>query len=406
MKVIEVGSLRHQRDGTLSRVTATVDGVPVWFETRDLVLRPAPEAMASAFLIPAAARGAGLALADPLDPVWRRNADRLLDRARHLWRWRGAPPRAPAPPDGASARTRASASGLFFSGGVDSFHALLRSGEPVDLLVTVAGFDFPAADRDRAAAVERMTREVAAARGARAVFVRTDLREHPLLGTAGWLRAFGGAMAAVAHLLGDHAGRMLFADSTTDPGTPDRSGSGPAFDPAWSSTAVETAGVGQGIRRIDKLRAIAADPLVRRHLRVCWKNAGAAWNCSRCNKCVLAMLILAEAGLFDGHPFEGMADLAARLDALKRTPDRIESFAELGGSPRLDPDVAAAVGRFVRRSRHEVGRPVRWRRRLIAALLGVFGAGGRATRDAAPRDVVHSAPPGRGPASHGSTEET
>lgn len=374
MKIIRVETIRHERDDALSRVTARVEGFPVWFETRDAGLRPAPEALASAFLIPTVARRARLELSDPLDPVWLGNAERLLRVVRGLWRWRGAPPLAPPsvdPPPPRVART-----GLFFSGGADSFHALLRSGASIDVLVTVAGFDFPPGDVTRAEAVERMAREVAAARGARAIFVRTNVRAHPLFRTPTWSRLFAGAMAAVAHLLSGDVGRMLFAGSCPDPGLSARVGSSPTLDPLWSSAALETAGVGHHDRRIDKLRAIASDPLVRRHLRVCWHNTTPTGNCSRCNKCVLAMLVLAEAGLFDGHPFDGPEVLAERLDGLRRTPDRIASFAELGESPRLDPAVAAAVRRFVRRSRHEMSRPVRWRRRLIAAVLKRLGRAG------------------------------
>jgi len=369
LKPIPAESVRLERDGAVSQVTATVGGAPVWFRTRDVVLHPAPEAIASAFLIPAAARGARLEMADPLDPAWLANAERLLEFLHRRWRWRGRRRPAPLAPEGTSAPGRHAGTGLFFSGGVDSFYALLRSGETIDALVAVAGFDFPHDDLVRAEAVERMLREVAADRGARPVFVCTNLRDHPLYRSPNWLRTFGGAMAAVAHLLGLQAGRMLFAASTPDEGTDDRAGSDPVIDALWSSGAVETAGVGGGVRRIDKLRAIAAEPLVRSHLRVCWKNTTPSGNCSRCNKCVLARLILEEAGLFDGHPFEGRETLAASIDGLRRTPDRILSFEELGANPRLDPAIAAAVRRFVRRSRREMSRTGRWRRRLIGALL-------------------------------------
>ena len=381
-----VGPIRREASGPAWRVTADVDGAPLWFETSDLELTSAPEALASALLIPALHHRRRLRLSDPLDEVWRGNSLRLLAILR---RWWGYPSWAPESPAAAGIASAAAAgapgagpdagasdqapTALFFSGGVDSFHRLLRGSTSVDWLVTLEGFDFPLDDRVRAEAVERSVRTIAAATGKRLALVRTNARAHPLIGDTPWERAHGGVLGGAAHLLGPAATRVLISSST--PGDWDIPyGSHWSLDPLWSSSRTTILYQGSEGRRIDRLRAIAADPLVRGHLRVCWQNRAPVGNCSRCAKCLLAMLILEECGeLAHSRVFEGRDELASRIDALSKTPDRYHSFEELGRSPNLNPALAASVKALVRRSRHAVRGDVKLRRRVVGWLFEKLG---------------------------------
>jgi hypothetical protein len=352
-------------------VTAEVDGTSVWFESADLPLRASAECFASAFLVPALARGARLVSQAPLDPEWLAGAARLADVFHGWWKYPrlvpvGAPVE-PPPPHAPEADSRAR--GLFFSAGVDSFHALLRCGETVDLLVFVHGFDVPVADEARAGACLASVREVAATAGLRAGAVRTDVREHQLMGAAPWERTHGGAMAAVAHALGDAVHEMLIA-SSVPAGDGEPWGSHWKTDPHFSSSRVRLRQVGQGLRRRDKLAALAGESLPGPHLHVCWENRTASGNCSRCGKCVITRLVLAESGALERFPaLAGPATLAADLDAL-RSDHRLQTLDEMGRSPRLDPEVRAAARRLFERSRHVRSLPVRLRRALVARLRG------------------------------------
>lgn len=355
------------------RVSAEVDDIEVWFESHDRTLAPAPEAFASAFLIPALLEGARITVADPLDPMW-------LDHATEIggllgsW-WRTAPPQLEAPRALAGAPPAAAtpSTALFFSAGVDSFHELLRGGHDVDHLVTLLGFDFPLDDGVRAAAVDASVRAVAAACGARTTTVATNVRTHPRIAGIRWERAYGGVLGGVAQLLAPASPRVVIAASApSDRETP--WGSHWQLDPLWSSSAALVVHGGRGLRRVDKLRAIAAEPIVQDHLRVCWQNRAPTGNCSTCAKCVLARLVLADCGvLAASRVFEGPETLARRIDGVRKTPDRIREFDELSRSPRLDPAVTAAATRLVRRSRHRQRPDVRLRRAMIRWVLKRFG---------------------------------
>jgi hypothetical protein len=377
--VCEVRDLRASEEGGLHRVSAEVAGAPVWFETRDLLLAAAPEAIGSAFLIPAAASRSALHFGTPLDSLWRENAARAAAQVRAWWGYPVCPPIAPASGSASGAAFASmpapGATALFFSGGIDSFHALLASATRIDWLVTLCGFDFPLADTARAAAAEASLRAVAEATGARGVFVRTNLREHPALRAASWDRTHGGALAAVGHLLALHATRVLIAASL--PGDQDVPwGSHWRLDPLWSSSRLTVAYDGRGVNRVEKLRRFARHPLVQGHLRVCWRNRTPTGNCGECAKCLLAMFVLHTCGALEGCPvFSGSGDLVARIDRLRRTPDRIHSFEEVCDTSRLDPDLERAVRALIRRSRHEMGAFVQTRRRVAGWLLGLAGRG-------------------------------
>ncbi|MBI5709224.1 MAG: hypothetical protein HZC42_02825 [Candidatus Eisenbacteria bacterium] len=352
------------------RVAADVDGVPIWFETRDTPLTAAPEAFGSAFLLPALHQGVRLALADPVDPAWLANVGELMRIARRWWRYPVLVPEVAAS-SAAAAHGTAAANGvaLFFSGGVDSFYSLLKSGEMPDRLVTVQGFDVALDDPARMAAVETTLRAVAEARGLRALVVRTNLRSHPLVQAMAWERSHGGALAAVAHVLGDGVSEVLISSSIARDRTKPW-GSHWETDPLFSSSRVRLREIGMELRRRQKLPLIAGEPLVRRHLRVCWENRSPAGNCSHCGKCVITRLLLADCGTLDAFPgFEGSATLARDLDALQSYSTSLHTLTDLAASARLDPEVLRATRALLERSRHAQNPLVRARRAVLRKVL-------------------------------------
>lgn len=366
---IRIAGIRSERTGGVLRVTADVDGRPVWFEADGLALEPAAEAWASAFLIPALHRRAMLDLEAPVDPVWLENVRGVEGLLREWWKLPEKPPSATVrPPERVHDGERA----LFFSGGVDSFYTLLRSGERVDRLLLLHGFDYALDDVARLEATERMLREVASARGIGWAVIRTDAREHPLFEGVEWERAHGGVLAAVAHLLGENVGEVLISSSVNQE-NPMPWGSHWKLDPLWSSSRRRIVHVGQALRKEDKIREIAGEPLAHRHLRVCWENRSRWGNCSRCYKCLYARLVLAELGeleRFEG--FEGPDTLAAHLDALPRGKAKMRTFLALLESPRLPADVKCALMRLVERTKREQQPMVRLRRAAASAVFGLW----------------------------------
>jgi hypothetical protein len=347
------------------RVCAEVGGAPLWFESPDAALRAAPEAFGCALLVAALHDRRPLTIEGEVSRTWLSNAERLLDIFQGWWGYPKLTPRAAARAD--DVRPEAAGTALCFSGGVDSFYSLLRSGERIDVLVTVHGYDIKLRDEARASAFESSLRAVAAELGVKPVVVRTNLREHPAFARAPWERTHGGALAAVGHLLGDASGRLLISSSYPYHKRAPW-GSHWQTDPLWSSDRVEVAHVGAELQRSDKLRAIAREPLARKHLRVCWENLAPEGNCSRCEKCLRTRLILADCGELENFPvFEGWDTLARRLDSLPAIRGRGRVFAALLERGRLTPEVEAALRGLLRRTRRAKSLPSRlakktWRR--------------------------------------------
>ncbi len=349
--------------GGAYRVCADVGGEPLWFESPDVELLPSPEAFGCALLVAALHEGRTLTIEGKVCTRWMENVARLLDVFQEWWGYPKLRPRS-ATADGEGTASERTA--LCFSGGVDSFYSLLRSGRRVDLLLTVHGYDIKLRDRERASAFESSLREVAAALGIKAVVIRTNLREHPAFARAPWERTHGGALAAVGHLLGDSAGRLLVSSSYPY-SSQSPWGSHWQTDSLWSAERLEVVHVGAEHRRSEKLRAIAREPLVRRHLRVCWENLSPAGNCSRCEKCLRTRLMLADMGELENFPvFEGAGTLARSIDSLPFIRGRGGAFNRLLSRGGLTPEVETAVRKLIERT----GRAKSLRTRLAKKTFG------------------------------------
>jgi hypothetical protein len=335
-----------RRDG--HRVTARIDGRTASFSSRDIDLAPAPEAFCSAFLVPAMHARRVLRLQSPACDVWAGNLTPLTEAFARLWYDDAQPPLVTP-----IARTTAgsTATALCFSGGVDAFYTLLQAGLPVDRLVYVVGYDVKLRERQRAEAVTHLVRDVAASLGIRSAIIATNLRRHPLHKATPWLRAFGGALAAIGHLLGAEAGRLLTSSDGLGHAHPEV-GSRPDTDPLHGSRQMAIEHVAGSVTRLEKIRAIAADPIVQRHLRVCWKNVGQSLNCGRCEKCVRTMVALDACGALGR--FAGFAHghgLLAAIDGLPAFEEILVPFYEDSLRQGLSGPVAAATRRLLERSR-------------------------------------------------------
>lgn len=350
MEDMVLGIPRASRRGGRSVVTADVDGHPLWFASRDVRLVPSPEAFASALLIPAAEAGRRLASAAPVDPLWLRRQER---RRAILERWWGLGPLPPALTAGAPGRRPGprARTGVCFSGGADSFWTLRASGLRVDDLVAVHGFDVPLGDEAQWARVERSARAVGKASNTKTMVVVTNLRDHPSCRHSDWERAHGGALAAVGHLLTGRIGRLLVSSSFSfDDDSP--WGSHYRLDPLWASTRLEVTHVGAELWRSEKLSDLADDPLVQRHLRVCWQaDPGPTGNCGRCEKCLRTELSLEALGRRSAFAcFASDAPLDERVGNLPAIGSHVAPVYRLLIAWGLPTGTAAAVRALLERS--------------------------------------------------------
>lgn len=344
---MQIGKIAATISSGVHRVSADVDGLPLWFESSELDLAPSPEAFASAMMIPGQAKGEPVVLQEPCDAQWRTNVASIQPIAREWW---GYPVHLPQAPDGERAGApRAAGTALLFSGGFDSFYSLLRFPKPIEYLVTVHGFDVRLHDAGRFATVEETTRKVASERGARTVVIRTNLRDHPRFAQCNWQHSHGGALAAVGHLLDRHVGSLVVSSSIAN--SDERSwGSHWRLDPLWSSSRLEIVYFGAEHHRWVKVGLIADEPLVRQYVRVCWENRTPSGNCSKCEKCVRTRLSLAQCGALDAFPgFDGIATLARDLDALGAAHVRGRAYRRLLERGGFDSTVTDSLRRFVER---------------------------------------------------------
>lgn len=343
-----------------TRIAALAGRREVWYESSSISLRPAPEALGSALLLPALGIREPLILDAPVSPVWFANVQRLLPIFGDWWHLPQLPPQAPL----AEVRQEPPSSGsaLCFSGGVDSFFSLLRGPRRPQYLVTLHGFDIPLRDFARMAAMESSLQQVAAGVGAVPVIIRTNLRALPVYHALSWEWSHGGFLASIGHLLSDHLGELQVSASRARDDT-EHWGSHWKIDPLWSAERTRIVHVGEEVHRDLKLRKIAREPLVRQHLRVCWENRAPTGNCSRCYKCLGTRLLLADCGELENFKgLEGAATLVRDVDALPPMRRRLRVFRELAAEGQLQPDVKQSLRRFIARS--ETMKRQTWRQAL------------------------------------------
>jgi hypothetical protein len=249
-----------------------------------------------AALLPLAATlGEPLRLCRPIDGLLRRGADEIGAV------WRGWYPWLSAVSIDAPAAGEASSSprtGAFFSGGVDSFHTVLRRREegtigPEELLF-VAGFDLRLS-RDAALRARRdRIRRIADSLGLRLVEVATNVKE-TRVAEADWNDLSHGSILTSCGLALERRYGVLLIASTFDYGHLHPIGSHPLTDPLLSTSATRVVHDGAAHSRCRKVEQLAGSDVALENLHVCWESGGDQ-NCGDCEKCLRTMVMLELAG--------------------------------------------------------------------------------------------------------------
>jgi hypothetical protein len=358
---VRIGSPRVEQRGSWTRVSLRVAGRVLFFERDGGPLQPAVEAFVCALLPGAVRRELRLAIQQPVDPVFLAGAREVASCLGGWWS-------RPALPIEASTRAAKDlpaadwsrtdgpeAVGLCFTGGVDSFYSLLREPGRIGTLIYVHGYDVALEDVERARRVRADLEAVAAATSTRLVWLRSNLRVHPVGRWVGWEQAHGGALAAAGHLVPGLA--RLHVAASFPQGYEHAWGSTARTDPLWSSSRLGVVHDGDEIWRSEKLRRIASHEIVQRRLRICWEHRSEALNCGRCEKCVRTRLVLAQHGMLDR--FEVFGDAPALDEAVQDLPPLdpmlwpvYRAFLD----PEIAPTISAALVRQLERSRAAASR--------------------------------------------------
>ena len=316
-KTIVVEKLFH--DGSIpgvSRISANVDGKQFWYESSDTELVISPEGFANALLCPAMSLGRDLYFEDPLSEVWLENIQTVIDNYSQWFGWKRIQVKSGSTE--AAMKKTGNLRALCFSGGVDSFYSLLTYPQHIDMLVTVHGYDIYLSDTIGAQFAYEHLKQIAAAKNVGAVMMRTNYREHHITGRK-YRHSYGGALAVVGFLVSGVSELIISSGFRRDEALPD--GSHWQTDPLRSSDSVKIIHYGNELIRDDKLRAIASEPLLKKHLHVCQQNVRGSFkikdnlmNCGCCIKCSRTLIVLQqEAGIDDLEGFVNKKDMDVHL---------------------------------------------------------------------------------------------
>jgi hypothetical protein len=265
----------------------------VWFRVRNADAAPSGNAALAIALVPAMRAARSLVLAESLSPrLFASQA--AIQKLFQDWdnRFNIVPITAPL---GEPRQASTGGTGLFFTGGVDSFFSLLRHREEITHLIVLRGFNVK-----RKQVVDDLAlptiRVVAAQMNKTLVEVSTNIREFSDRIVDWGLDYHGAALAAVALLLAPTLNKVYVASSHSEKDT-FRWGSHLFVDPLYSTETLSLIHDGANATRVEKVAAIAENRLVQQTLRVC--NKGGASNCGRCEKCLRTMINLRVAGALE-----------------------------------------------------------------------------------------------------------
>jgi hypothetical protein len=266
--------------------------------------------------------------------------------------------------------------GLFFTGGVDSFYSALHYDReatrdhrsPVDDLLYIWGYDLPL---DNAPAFHRKARALTAVAdqmGKRSVTVATNLRQTRLAGLD-WARVtHGAALGAAALMLEGRFSTVLLSAALAREDS-ESFGAHPLTDRLMSTGRTTFVHYGAEASRFEKTEFIAGSEVVRRHLHVCWEEASDR-NCGRCEKCFRTQMTLDLLGCREAAPcFEINGYSLERADrVLLGSPATVRLMTDLRGPAMAcgRPDVLAAIDRCLEADRRRRGsdEDPRWKRQI------------------------------------------
>ncbi len=372
---IKVGKLRLDYKQGLYTVSAPVDGRTLWFQSSNHRLRPAPEGFAGALLVAALHLRRNLVFEDSLCPVWLKNAQNLMAIYQSWWGW--PPIKICSLRNGPPFQYEGNFTALCFSGGVDSFHSISTYPKPVHHVVTVHGLDIALDDDGGAAVVFGNAQYVAAKYNVNAVSIKTNLRQHHIARKR-YRESFEGALAALGYLIDGVATQVISSDYSRTALLNFHHGSHWMTAPLRSSADIKIVHYGDQYSRDEKLRQIADNPLLSKHLRVCQKNltnefdlALGHLNCGTCDKCLRTLIpIMQTVGDIPLVCFKNTINLDKHINKIVAVDNyscsTYEKFCNIG----VESSMEKAIRALIWRSNFLHNRP--WLGRKGRKLVGSF----------------------------------
>ncbi len=232
-----------------------------------------------------------------------------------------------------------------FTGGVDSFHALMTRRERIGALIYAFGVDVPMSEVKARRRVGELLVRVSESLGLQLLTTTTNIRR--IIGPeVSWgFYAHGAALASVATIFSGVTNDVIIPASHTY-ATPIRWGSNPLIDPLWSTRRLAIEHVGAEAGRTEKLRLIADHQVVRENLRVCYKKFDEL-NCGECMKCLRTMVGLTILDQFEHfESFSKPLDLDLFTSFPLRTENDFHQISDIAAALKTmdgHKDIAAAA---------------------------------------------------------------
>ncbi len=289
---------------------------PIYFKNEQGLLTLTPEALLAAYLLPATKLGFNLSLENPISPQLAGN---LKDIQSFYFKTHPSQNLKPIevitkPKLNKNNISNPKRIGAFFSGGVDSFYTLLEHQDEITDLIFIHGFDIlPESENTLLSQTTlNMVATVAKEMGKNAIIIKTNLK--PLLDAyLDWAAiGYGVGLFTIAHLLSPVLKKIYIPSSMPIEFEKTAIGSSPSLDPLWSTEQFAIIYDDNHFDRLGKIKKIAINPLVLKHLRVCWENPKGEYNCCKCEKCIRTMICLqAVNGLKNSSSFSNQIDINA-----------------------------------------------------------------------------------------------
>lgn len=329
------------------RSSAAFDGEKIWFESDDTPLAISGEAIGCAFLIPLLLQDLQIKLSEPVCTEWKENVRQLTSLLGEAWGCTSVLPITAETTQRTASEERLR--GQFFSGGVDSFYELITAQQAPDALICLQGFDMDLDETLKYKRLQETVREICSERKIESVFLRTNIRENSTIAGISWDDAHGGVLAATGHLLATKFHSVVIPPSWQQSSGQSLWGSHWKVDPLWSSKILKVFHGDASSSRSERIRRIAAEPLVQRNLRVCWSRKVSQGNCSACPKCVRTMAVLHSCGQLENFTvFDSSVAIWDRIDQIPFVAVTF-TYNELLGKG-VEPKFEQAIRRLIKRS--------------------------------------------------------
>ena len=348
MQSLHINQFSTEHEGKTQRVSARINDIPLWFESSNAKLYPSPEGFGSAVLFAALTHRVDMVIDAPISRRWLENVDQLMVKA-HEW-WKLKPIKIHCPQLVEDPLSTEGGVGLCFSGGADSFYSLYNyRNKKIDRLIFIHGYDIGLDDKHRIASFKQTLRQVAKAKEAMPVMMKTNLRLHPAHTGVDWQRSHGGALVGAASMI---VGLRDLVISASFPHVYNQPwGTHWETDHLWSSGQLTVHHFGAELWRTEKIIAMKDDELVQKHLRVCWENKNSDVNCCCCEKCLRTMLALDQCGVLHKYATFSSMDLTKAIEAVGRVDTYVIPVYETFQLRCTSPDVSAGLAKLISNSK-------------------------------------------------------